>query len=437
MAASLASDGRQLHAGRWRVTVLMSAAFALSYIDRQVLSLLVPSIKQSLSLSDSEIGLLQGISFSIFYVAASLPFARLADRVDRSRLISFCIAAWSVMTVACGLAFTYVQLLLARIGLAMAESGLPPAALTQMNDLHDRKGLARATSLFMLAPFVGGGLALVGGGALLEAIGSWRVSGALESWQIVFMVAGLPGLVLAPIIWLTVRDPRPARTSEAKRTATVEGSLAELKRFMLGNWRFSVIYTLAMAITIVVLNAHIAWMPAAILRRFPVGEANMGLTFGITYLVAGSVGTLLAGWLVSRGADDAMLARTLRLMGIGTLGLAPFAIWAPFASSYAAMVGITGLAVLFNSGVIAMGSIPFQIAAPPALRAQALALMSLVAALIGTGLGPLITGMVSDFADAAGVAEPLSMALAIVGGVCAITAAIMMEFVRRHVGPAK
>lgn len=414
-------------AGRWAATGILSACFALSYIDRQVLSLLVPSIKAELDLNDGEIGLLQGISFSLFYVAASLPLAALADRRNRSRIAATCVAVWSVMTMLCGLAASFMQLLLARIGLAVAEAGLPPSALTLMNDLHNRHGLARATALFMLAPFVGGGIALTGGGVLLEWMRGFAQATPFSAWQLVFFCAGVPGLVIAPFVWGAVRDPRRIAAGD-----TDKASIRSLMDFMLGNWRFCIVYMLAIGVVIVVLNAHIAWMPAAILRRFPVGEGAMGLAFGVTYLIAGSIGTLGAGWITSRGSEATMLRRTLSLMRNGAMLLCLFAIIAPFAPGYAAMIALTGVAVLFNSGVIAMGSIPFQIAAPPQLRAQAIALTGLFSALIGTGLGPLATGLLSDALTASGMEHALSGALAIVCGTCAAIAAALMHFALRN-----
>lgn len=415
------------HAGRWTATAILSTGFALSYIDRQVLSLLVPSIKAALGLSDTQIGLLQGISFSLFYVAASLPLAALADRRNRARIAAACIGIWSVMTMLCGLASGFVQLLLARIGLAMAEAGLPPSALTLMNDLHDRKGLARATSFFMLAPFVGGGIALAGGGILLESVQGMASVTGLSPWRLVFIFAGVPGILLAPLVWSFLRDPRRIATEREGHA-----SFRMLGSYMAANWRFTVIYMLALAIVIMVLNAHIAWMPTAILRRFPVGEALMGTAFGAAYLLAGSIGTLGSGWIISRGDPATMLRRTISLMQWGSVFLIPFAVAAPFAPDLVAMIALTSLAVLFTSGIIAMGSIPFQISVPHQLRAQSIALSGLVAALIGTGLGPLVTGFASDAAARAGADLPLSSALAAVGGTCAAVAALMMRYVLRH-----
>jgi predicted MFS family arabinose efflux permease len=429
-ASAVAIDRTRPGLGRWGATALLSACFALSYVDRQVMSLLVTPIKASLDLTDSGIGLLQGISFSLFYVAASLPLARLADRGDRPRLAALCIAIWSLMTMACGAAASFMQLLAARIGLAMSEAGLPPAALTLMADMHDRRGLARATSLFMLAPFVGGGLALIGGGALYAALVGMDLPAGLEPWQALFILAGLPGLPLALIVLLTLREPGAGRRQRAEG-----GSIRDLSRFIFGNWRFSVIYVLAIALVVTILNAHIAWLPTAILRRFPIGEAAMGAGFGTIYLIAGSAGTLAAGWVVARAAESDMLIRTLRQMRLGAALLAIPAVLAPLAPSYPATIVLAGIAVFLTSAVVSMGSIPFQLTAPIALRGQAIALTGLFAALLGTGLGPLLVGVASDIAAGAGFAQPLSVALAVIGGTVALLVATLMTVAGANAPP--
>jgi MFS family permease len=416
--------------GRWGATILLTACFALAYIDRQVMSLIVTPIKASLQLSDARIGLLQGISFSLFYVIASLPLARLADRGDRARLAAACVAVWSLMTAACGLAQSFWHLLAARTGLAMAEAGLPSAALTLMADLHDSKGLARATSIFMLAPFVGGGLALLAGGAIYASLAGATLPAGMEPWQVLFMLAGLPGLLLAPALLFLLRDPRVAGVAAAG------ASVRDLYTFVIANRRFCIPYILALALIVMVLNAHVAWMPTAILRRFPVGEAAMGAGFGMTYLVAGSVATLAAGAFAARGEPEGVLGRVLGQMRVSAVLLAVSAAAAPFMPGYWSMIVMAGVAVFFTSAVVSMGSIPLQLTSPKPLRAQMIALSTLTAALLGTGLGPIAVGLVSDWARTAGFAEPLSAALALIGGFAASAAALLLFVTRTQAEPS-
>ena len=424
--AATSSHRRWPTLGKWGATALLAACFTLSYVDRQVMSLLVTPVKAAFGASDGDIGVLQGVSFSLFYVAASLPLAWLADRADRARLAAICIVVWSLISFACGLSQSFAQLSLARIGLAVAEAGLPPAALTLMADLHDRRGLARATSLFMLAPFVGGGLALFIGGGLYAGLAATPLPWGLSGWQALFMLAGIPGLVLAPLVIGLLRDPRQAQAS-GKPQVRAEGLLA----FLRAEWRFCLPYMLALALAVTVLNAHIAWLPSAILRRFAVGEGVMGSSFGIVYLVAGALGTLGAGWNLARGAEANMLGRATGQMQVAACLLAPAALLVPFAPSLVITLLLAAVAIFCTSALLSMGSLPFQLAAPLGLRARLIALSGLVASLIGTGLGPLAVGLASDAAARAGVAEPLSVALALVGGAAAIAAALLMTVARR------
>ncbi|WP_052505482.1 MFS transporter [Novosphingobium sp. P6W] len=417
----------------WYGTIAVSLAFTLSYIDRQILSLLVTSIKASLGLSDTQIGILQGVSFSIFHVLATLPLAWLADRVHRPRLMAACMIAWSFATCAAGLAFSFGSLMLARIGVAVSEAGLPPAAQSLLADLHDRPGLARATSIFMLAPFVGGGLALTLGGKLYAASASWDLSGmaafaALERWQLILLLAGLPGLVLAPAMAFTVREPRMGMA--AARPHAAKGALAA---FLVENRAFCFPFMIAIALLITILNAFVAWMPTALMRRHGLDEAAVGQGFGIVFILAGASGTLTAGWLVSRLRKEQMLERTVRLMrGAAIIMFLP-ATFAPLAANLGQALALLAPAIFVLSAIISMSSIPFQFIAPPQLRAQALAALSIAAAFVGTGLGPLLIGLLSDGFEASAAIDPLACALAIAAGVILPIIAICLSIAARSV----
>lgn len=414
----------------WPVALLLTACFTLSYVDRQIISLLVGPIKATLGLSDTQMGLMQGVSFSLFYVAATLPLARLADRGSRPKIMGSCIAIWSVMTMLCGFASHFFHMLLARIGVAAGEAGLPPSALTMMADMFDPKRLARATSIFMLAPFVGGGIALLGGGALygwLEGMDmpSLPGVGTLERWQLVFMIVGAPGLLLAGAVFL-LTDPRTTPPTAARKSTT-----RELAWFILHNWRVCGLYMVATALIVMLFNAHISWMPAAIMRSQGLNEQTIGPLFGPIYLIAGGAGTLIAGAIVGRGADD-MAGRTMRFMRLGAMLLLPASIAAPLMPSLWSQLACIAAAIFLTSSVVGLASLPFQFIAPPHLRAQSVALLGLASALLGTGLGPLVVGLFSDHVFMS-FAQPLSAAVAAIGAL-AVSSAIVLFFIviREH-----
>lgn len=422
----------QANTYRWYTAGVLTLAFTLSYADRHLLSLLVNPVQSSLGLSDTQMGVVQGAAFSIFYVLAALPLARLSDTGNRPLILGCCISAWSAMTMLCGLAGSFAQLMIARIGVAIGEAGLPPGALTLMADTFDRRRLAKATSLFMLAPFLGGGLALVGGGALYQMTADWvmptlPVVGTLERWQLIFIIVGLPGFLVAALVWGTLREPRKQSVAPMPKP-----SVGQLKEFMLGHWRFTILYLLAIALVVMLFNAHIAWMPAAIVRAHGVDEGTMGVLFGPTYMFAGGLGALAAGWFVSRGGDKDILGRTLESMRLAAILLLVPAVLAPLTGSLWPSLMMIGIAIFFASGVNGMSSLVLQYSAPLQIRAQSIATMSLVAALIGTGMGPLVVGVLSDALEGS-VQQPLSVALAILAAITIpLSAALMHMVIREH-----
>lgn len=415
----------------WYTAGLLTLSFTFSYADRHILSLLVNPVQTSLGLSDTKMGLIQGAAFSIFYVLAALPLARLSDTGNRPRILGWCVSVWSAMTMACGLAGSFFQLMIARIGVAIGEAGLPPGALTLMADTFDRSRLAKATSIFMLAPFLGGGLALSGGGALYEMTATWSmpvlpIVGELERWQLIFMLVGAPGFIISALLWLTLREPRKATpASEAKP------STGQLKVFIIEHWRFSILYMLAISLVVMLFNAHIAWMPAAIVRAHAVDESFMGMVFGPTYMIAGGAGALATGWFVGRGGGDNMLGRTLSVMRVATLLLLLPAIAAPLMPSLGLTLVSIAVAVFFASGINGMSSLAFQYSAPLRLRAQSIATMGLVAALLGTGMGPLVVGILSDALEGH-VEHSLSSALSILALTVVPLSLILFQLVIRE-----
>lgn len=404
----------------WLITAFLTACFTLSYMDRHVLSLLVEPIKQSLSLSDTQIGLAQGLSFSIFYVLASLPLARLSDRGHRPRIMSACIAVWCSMTALCGLVTNFWQLLLARIGVASSEAGLPPAALTMLADMNDAKGLARANSVFMLAPYLGGGLALMGGGAVYAWVQTLDLR--MEPWRWVFLIIGAPGL-LAAALMLLVREPRRER-----QAAPSKSSFKELAQFLRADLSFYACYVLSISMLVMMLNAIVSWMPAVLMRSFHLEPKAAGALFGPTFLIAGIAGTLIAGQVISQAGNSnarGTVERIFRYMRLSVWIALPAAALAPLAPSSTLQIAVIAVAIFCVSSVNSLSSMPFLLLVPTHIRAQAVAFLALVTALVGTGLGPMLVGMLSD--ALASTDRPLPNALACVGVTAATIAAVLLQ----------
>lgn len=415
----------------WLVAILLAVCYTLAYLDRQIISLLIEPIQRDLHINDTQFGLLQGISFSLFYVAASLPLAWLADRTRRSHVMSACVAFWSLMTMACGLAATFWQMMMARIGVAVGESGLTPAALATLSDRFGQRQLATATAFYMLAPFVGGGLALGMGGGLYE----WAQKPAtlalpffshFEDWQIVFLLVGAMGMVPA-ILLLLIRD-KPAKITQPK-AEKAEG-FSEVFSLFTKHWKIYMLFQLAMALVMVILSSYVTWLPAAIMRSKGIDEAQMGSLFGPIYFITGSVGTLSAGLLVSKFAGSDPVRTVMRYMLLMLLLLWPLATVGLLTDSLNFELAMVGGALFLISSVTSLSSLSFQYITPRHLRAQAIAIMAMVAALFGTGLGPVLAGVMSD--QITGVSHPLSVSLAIIGLVTTPIAILLIWVALRY-----
>lgn len=422
-------DRPRATARSWLVAGLVAFCYTIAYLDRQIISLLIEPIQAALKIDDTQFGLLQGVSFSLFYVAATLPLAWLADRTRRSRVMSACVAAWSVMTMLCGVAGTFWQMMLARIGVAAGEAGLTPAALATLADRFNHRQLATATSLYMLAPFIGGGFALGLGGAIyswaqsLEP-GSVPLLSSFEPWEIVFLIIGALGLLPAALLLLIVDSP-------VVRSGRKEGpGLGEIFALFRKHWQIFILYQLAMASVMILLASYISWLPAAIMRSKGIDEAEVGRLFGPIYLVCGAAGTLMAGMLVSRRAGDDPARTVLRFIITALVLVWPLATVGLLTSSLAAELAMMGAALFLISCVTSLSSLPFQYLTPRRLRAQAMALMAMVTALLGTGLGPVLSGFMSDHLT--GFEHPLSASLALIGFISVPVACTFMSVALRH-----
>jgi MFS family permease len=415
--------------GRYAV-VLLTVCFTLAHIDRQVLSLLVGPVKASLRLSDSQIGIVQGAAFSIFYVIASVPLARLVDAGNRPRILAWCVAGWSVMTAACGLASSFVFLMLMRMGVAVGEAGLPPGSLAIFADVFSSKRIAKATTFFMISPYLGGGLALFVGGLLFRKIGHWKVPivpfvGQVEPWQMMFFLVGLPGIVMALLVASTLQDPLRVQNSPVSGAP----ALSQVINFV-AQRGFYLTYVGAVSLIVLLLYSYSAWMPAAMMRSHNLNEGQVGPVFGLVLLTSGIAGSLVAGWLGSKSEEAKALPYvTSLLMRTAALLVVP-AVFAPLVADYRASITLFGMSVFLYSAIVSLSPVPVQLIAPPGMRAQLIAFMGLVYGLVG-GLGPVCVGLLSEHLPHTG--QALARALAVVAGVSVSGAAILFFGVWRAI----
>lgn len=423
----------------WYVLGVLTLAYTVSFIDRQILALLVEPIRRDLKISDTEISLLQGFAFAIFYTIMGLPIARLADVRSRRVIVAVGIFFWSVMTAACGLTRNFWQLFGARVGVGVGEAALSPPAYSIISDYFPPDRLSRAISFYSMGIYIGAGLAFVVGGAvihLVEAAGVTTVPllGDLFPWQITFLVVALPGLVVVALM-TTVREPVRRGLAAVKgpvmpKTAAAPPSVAQVAAFVKERWKVLSSHYVGYALFALVGYANISWIPTFIIRTHGWTASEVGLTYGVLILVFGTAGVVSGGWLADRmrrrGRADANMRVTM---------YAAIAITAPLIA--APLMDDPVIALVLIAPGIFLVSLPFgvapaalQVITPNQMRAQVSALYLFVVNIIGLGLGPTVVALITDYVFGDDLA--LRYSLAIMGGVTAPLAALVLALGLKH-----
>lgn len=405
----------------WAVLVMLTAAYTVSFIDRQVLNLLIDPIKMDLGATDTQMSLLQGLAFIIAYIAFIPIFGRLADTRNRRNLVVFGVVTWSAFTILCGFSTNLETLFFGRAGVGAAEAALGPAAWSIISDYFTKEKLPRAMSVFLMGPYLGGGLALIFGGLV---IGSATVLSQtvpalsnFSAWQLTFIFVGAPGIVLG-LAMLIMREP-PRQATAGAALDDRQFSLGEAAAFIWQRRAFYLRFFAAMALVTVVLYALPAWMPSVLIRNYGADAGNVGLVFGALVLLMGSLGVLsgpVVGALIrKRGHKSSVIICVV----IAALALVPITAMIPFAPSYAAIMAVAALATFFYSFPQAMSASALQVATPNRMRGVVTSIYTFILSGFGLGVAPTLVALLTDFVfrDPAHVNQSLAI-------VCAVSAAL-------------
>ncbi|MFL2770202.1 MAG: spinster family MFS transporter [Rhodospirillaceae bacterium] len=384
----------------WYVVVLLFGTYTLSYIDRYILSLLIEPVKATLQLTDFQIGVLLGPAFVLFFVVMGLPFGWLADRKNRRVIITFAIIFWSILTAACGLARTFVTLLIARIGVGVGEAGLSPSSLSLICDYFPKETRPRALAFWITGNTVGAGLTYILGGQLVEIVRDMPpiilpVFGELLGWQTAFLAVGIPGILVAAIFYLTVREPPRQERLKTVSGADAAPTVGEALQYVKKRWQsYGAIYLGAIGIS--GLGSASMWSPALFERTWGWGLGQSGLAMGVALVTAGLLGAnfggWLAAWLVRRGIHHGAYIT----MFVGCAIAFPF--FALFPLMPTPELGVVMLFIMYLGMSMNAGTIPSAIVAisPSELRGQATALLWLFTNLLGAMFGPPMVGLITD-----------------------------------------
>ncbi|MBI3448926.1 MAG: MFS transporter [Acidobacteria bacterium] len=382
----------------WSLVGVLTIVYVFSFVDRQILSLLVQPVRRDLAISDTQMSLLMGASFALFYTFFGIPLGRAADSRSRRWIVALGFAAWSLFTAACGLATTFPQMLALRMGVGVGEAALAPAAYSLIADSFEARKRATALGVYSTGIYVGAGLAFVVGGTIV---------GLAASWRTVFFAVGLPGLALAPLV-LAMREP-------ARRGDTGGGSatVRDVSEWFRANAETLVCHNLGCALMALGGYAITAWAPAFLSRRYGLGPAEAGLAFGAVVLLAGSAGVIAGGRYADRLAARGRRDANLRVAAMTSLACLPFATLFPLAPGATAALALLVPTMFFGSVVWGVAPAAIQEMMPNSMRGQASAVYLFAVNAIGLGLGPTAVALLTDrvFGDERAV----GWSLAIVG----------------------
>lgn len=378
----------------------LSLAYMLNWIDRLILALLLDPVKHDLGLTDVQAGLLIGVAFAAFYVTLAVPFARLADRYNRVWLITAGIALWSLMTALGSLAQSYAWLFVTRLGVGIGEAALVPATYSLLADYFDRARMARAMSVFNVGGEAGAGLAFVISGLVVWTMGSAvalhvPALGELAPWRVAFLAVGLPGIAVAMVVLLTVRDPRHVSRKQTSRDVK-RGSAWEVATFVWLQRKPLAALFVGQGLLMVTVYAYNAWVPTMMGRVFGWSTAQTGMIVGLSTAVCAATAALLGGWFGDRlyAAGRRDVATTL-LAAMYLVAVVPTAL-APLAPNGALVLALWGTGILLYATGGAPVAAALQMITPVHLRATVSALYLLTVSTLGLTLGPTSVGLLND-----------------------------------------
>src|ERR1700724_3131765 len=365
---------------RYYVLGILTAVYALNFLDRPISNVLIEPIKKEFLLSDTAMGLLAGFGFVLFYSALGIPIARLADRLNRRNIVAVAFAFWSAMTFVCGMATSVTSLALARIGVGIGESAGTPASQSIIADLFNKNERPRALGIYAIGTYLGIFLGYFIGGYINQHYG----------WRMAFFSAGLPGIALAAVLWLTISEPKRGAMAETFAPEAIGPTLG-----FLASQQTFVIVLIGFCLTTYTNYATAAWIPPFLARVHHLSSAEIGTYAGTFKGLFGMAGTLIGGLVVahiSHRDDRWKLWAPAITSGLAGPVFAVCMLTQDFTTMVAALAA-TSFLVGFHLGPIFAIA---QTVARPSMRALASAIILLTATCFGQGVGPLAIGMIND-----------------------------------------
>jgi MFS family permease len=414
----------------WYVVGVLTLAYVVSFVDRQILNLMVDPIRHDLGIGEKQMSLLMGAAFAVFYTFFGIPLGRIADTRSRRALIAGGISLWSLMTAACGLTRQFWQLALCRIGVGVGEASLSPAAYSIISDSFPPERRSTAMSVYSMGIYVGSGLAFILGGIVISFVSGrsgpvLAIGASAHPWQLVFFLVGLPGLLVA-LLALSIREPtRKGFASVGQDSVSLpEVSLRDLATYVRHNW--ATFLLLNVGIACVALDGYGAsnWIPSLFIRRYGWTQGQTGLVFGSIVAVSGTLGIVTGGRLADGMRMRDVVDANVRVALLGAAGWIPFGLLYPIVPSAGWSAALLVPAVFFLAMPFGVAPAAIQQMMPNSMRAQATAIYLFVINLIGMGLGPTLVAALTE--DVFRDTKAVGYSLLVVGSLAHVLGAVLL-----------
>jgi len=417
----------------WYALIVLTVCYTFSYVDRQILAFLVGPLKQEFGVSDTYIGLLQGIAFAIFYSTFGMPMGRLADRHSRRNIILIGLIVWSAMTAVSGAARNFATLVLARMGVGIGEAVINPCAFSLISDYFPKERLSSALSIYMMGIQAGAGLSLIIGGVAVQALMQVHLDlgfGPIAPWRLVFFAVGLPGILFV-LLLLSVKEP-PRRGLQSKDASGVP--LAAALREVGKRWQSALGIACMIGCQALSNYALLFWSPTFFERLHNWPRAQSGLVLGFIVVFAGCGGMYLGGRIADRWQRAGITDATLRTGLVSLVGVGLTLPMAMLMSAAGATVALIAVAVVFVGFSIGSSYAGLQFIFPNEVRGFGSSLVLFVVNLFGLGLGSGLPGIFTDhlFHDPLRVGDSIALTVALAATVGTIITLVTLKHYRRH-----
>ena len=415
----------------WRVVIILMIAYTFSFIDRNILTFMVEPMKRDMDLSDTEMSLLLGASFGLFYSFLGIPLGRLADIYSRKKIISVGVALWSIMTAVCGVTTSYFQLFLARMGVGVGEATLSPAAYSIISDYFPKEKLATAISVYSMGIYIGSAIAAGAGGYAVSVLGNMDnivlpFFGEIYAWQIIFIIVGLPGLLVSLLV-LTIKEPK--RLGEHSKDPI---PLSEVWSYLRTNGKTFFFLCGGFAFFYLTVYACSSWLPTFLMRVHGMDSATVGLAAGIGFGLLPLFGVIVGGRIADSWTKKGVPNAKIKWSLWATVLFIPCCAVFPFMPT-----GMTAIIALIPFGFMVSTSVGAAAAAvqeimPNRMRGIASSILILSNNLLGLTIGPTGVALMTDYVFKDEMA--LGWSLLIVSISSLSVAAIFFYFALRSAG---